>query len=215
MDKLASIFKYLGDRPLVLKIIDMILVLIVVFGVSSAYIIATNFKAIFLSDTEKEYNEFVNAVEANKQITNILERLRSEFGAARVGIYQFHNGTMGVGNVPFFFYSQTFESIGPGISSEMNENQRISISIDAGVNAMTNGTPFDYSDDIDNTSSFGHILVSQGVVQYYRHALYTLDNKFIGFIMVEFQNKKELDPQKVADTLERYGSAISGILIGQ
>ncbi len=210
MEKLASIFKYLGDRPLVLKIIDMILVLIVVFGVSSAYIIATNFKAIFLSDTEKEYTEFVNAVEANKQITNILERLRSELAASRVGIY------LGVGNVPFFFYSQTFEAIAAGVSSEMNKNQRISISIDTTVNAMTDGeAPFDYSVEVDQTTSFGHILASQGVIQYYRHALYTLDEKFIGFIMIEYQYRKELDPKMVRNVLQRYGSAISGILLGQ
>ena len=214
MEKWNSLFKYLSERPLVLKIIDVILILVVAFGLSSTYIIATNFKALFLSDSQREYNEFVSAIESNKQIAVILEKLRNELAAARVGIFQFHNGTTGLGNVPFFYYSQTFESISPGISSELSKNQRISISIDPIVNEMAAGIQFSY-EEVDPNTPFGHHLNTQGIKQYYRQALISLDNTFMGFVMVEYVDGRDLDMEKAQEIMQRYASAVSGILVSQ
>jgi len=214
LEKLNSLFKYLSERPLVLKIIDAILILVVAFGLSSTYIIATNFQALFLSDTQREYNEFVSAVESNKQITVILEKLRGELGAARVGIFQFHNGTTGLGNVPFFYYSQTFESTSPGISSELSKNQRISISIDPSVNEIASGKQFSY-ELVDPSTPFGHHLDTQGIKQFYRQSLISLDNTFMGFVMVEYVDGRELDLERAQELMQRYASAVAGILVSQ
>lgn len=215
MEKLAALFKYLGERPLVLKIIDMILILTVAFGLATAYIVATNFKDLFLTAEQQEYNQFVNAVEINHQISEILKKLRIEVNASRVGIYQFHNGTTGMGNIPFFFYSQTFESIGPGISSELNRNQRISITIDPRLRQMAAESPFDYSKRIDTNDSFGHILESQGVREYYRIALFSLDDKFIGFLMIEYLAPTTLEVERIHTLLEKYSRAVIGIVHSQ
>lgn len=203
--------RYLQDRPIVLKLIDVSLIAVVVLTIGATYIVAMNFNNLFMNGAQIEYERFINAAETNQKINTILTTMREETGAARIGIFQFHNGTTGIGDLPFFYYTQTFEAIAPGMSSELQNNQRISMTVDPDIIVLKE-THFGTYREIEPSTPFGHMLVNRGVTQMFRHAIYSITGEFVGFLTLEFVIPTNMSDEKIKGTLARYAGAISGYL---
>lgn len=211
MKALELLLLYLNKRPITAKIIDVLTILVLCTGIGTAYVLATNFHTLFLTEKEIEYGKFLAAAENIRQINDILTKLRDETESSRVGVFQFHNGTVGIGDIPFFFYSQTFEVVNSGVSSELANNQRISLSVDPHV-ILLKVQEFDYDNMIDDSSALDHMFRTRGVKQYYRHAVYSLHGEFVGFITIEYNDVRVIDKDEIQEIMSRYSGAITGLL---
>ncbi len=84
-----------------------------------------NFRA---SPTEIK-TAMMQAVGQCQDIDKMLKKMMDEIGADRAYVFQFHNGTRLVSGKHFYYYSNTHEVVGPGVSSEITNLQMLPMSL--------------------------------------------------------------------------------------
>ncbi len=201
MDKkstIALLIEYIVTRPIILKLVDIILVLMIAFGIATAYIISTNFKALFLTSPV----ELTIQEPSVSQVNRILEQFRNDFGGNRTRIFLFHGK----------YYSQAYERTSPGTTSEMENSQSIPKELDDKLQYLIDNK-FQYDLDVTPFSPLGILLQSQGITQYYRHTIYNLDGEIIGFVTIEFFDNTTIDLEVLYQKLQRIANALSGALV--
>jgi len=88
--------------------------------------------AIFLVLSHVNQNTPVNVVHEAKMcdlVHTILEHTMEGMDADRAYLFQFHNGTHGLSEKQFMFYSNTHEVCRPGVSPEILNLQRLPLSM--------------------------------------------------------------------------------------
>lgn len=153
--------------------------------------------------------------EAN-QIYDQLNLVRTKLKCDRINIFQFHNGERFVGtNDSFKRLSNTFESCGPGISSEAGVMQSLPVSLCAMCIRYLMQNPYLHAKRIDECPPLRgniNLIRSRGVKSIYKVPIYNLQNKMIAYMTAEWvREEHDFNRQEVV-TLQELAALISGYL---
>lgn len=142
----------------------------------------------------KETNIIEMFVKTSNQLKNILNSLRDETSASRVGVYVFHNGNFSSHGLPFFKTSCISEVISKngGVPKVINIQQNMPLEMfDDTIKVLYNNgyeciTNVDESTDI--YPYYTGIMKSNGVEASIGAAIYDSDNNILGVVIVDFSH---------------------------
>jgi hypothetical protein len=192
-----------GKMTFVRKNWWLILLFIIAFGfLSYSSIIDMDTHKVLLNKKSKETpmeikTAMLYVVDKSIEIDKLLKKMMSKIGADRAYVFQFHNGTRLVNGRHFYYYSNTHEVVGPGVSSEIANLQMlpISILITSWLPKLIRGKGF-ASDTINETHEYSKkILEDQGIISLSIVPLMDKTNTYpIGFMGVDF-TKSNINPE--------------------
>lgn len=171
-------------------------------------------------DSRKQKSDMITeALEVSGLINTKIEHIKSEFGADRVWITQFHNGghfyPTGKSMAKF---STIYEAVNVGAASIQSNYQNIPVNLfSKSINELLHNDVIEISDFKDETiGTFGlkYIADENGCKSQYLFAIKTIDNKFVGQLVLDYTKRKtKLDVESI-NNLQVHASAIGGVLAG-
>lgn len=154
--------------------------------------------------------------EKEAQINTCLKRTQQKTGAARVGLVRFHNGGKDMNGLSFLKMSMTNECHGLGFASIMPDFQNLFRSFFSYwcESLIKNGKC--YIDDINtlkekDTTMYEYFL-SRNIQAVYGIAITNNEGSIIGFIVIEFVDKNNIDMEQVEHCLHDKKIKIETIL---
>ena len=117
MTEITEILKNLSTYGTPLLIVAIILFFAVKFG----NVLVDDFKRRRSGDNHDELTELRNQLSAT--INAVLERAMLKTRACRVYVFEFHNGSMSIGGLPFLKMTNTYEALGEGAKTEMHKRE--------------------------------------------------------------------------------------------
>lgn len=171
-------------------------------------------------DSRKQKSDMITeALEVSGLINTKIEHIKSEFGADRVWITQFHNGghfyPTGKSMAKF---STIYEAVNVGAASIQSNYQNIPVNLfSKSINELLQNDVIEISDFKDETiGTFGlkYIADENGCKSQYLFAIKTIENKFVGQLVLDYTKRKtKLDVESI-NHLQVHASAIGGVLAG-
>jgi len=171
-------------------------------------------------DSRKQKSDMITeALEVSGLINTKIEHIKAEFGADRVWITQFHNGghfyPTGKSMAKF---STIYEAVNVGAASIQSNYQNIPVNLfSKSINELLQNDVIEISDFKDETvGTFGlkYIADENGCKSQYLFAIKTIDNKFVGQLVLDYTKRKtKLDVESI-NNLQVHASAIGGVLAG-
>lgn len=144
--------------------------------------------------------------EINRCIDNILKDILNETNASRASLVQYHNGGRGINKQAFLKLSMTNEKTKTNVKTIMPEVKDQFRSILGYFVNELNEKGQCYILDIEDVKSkdigMYELMSTRGIEAKCGHAIHNKDDMVIGYICVEFENKKDavLDDIKVSFT---------------
>lgn len=162
-------------------------------------------------------DEIANALDIAKIISDKLQSIKDELGVDRVLLSQFHNGGnfihSGQGIKKFSIFYETLKF---GIESIKLHYQNIPISLFHKyiVNIQqSRWVKINFNEHNSETYDIDTIGEYHGIKTRYAFAIFTLDDKFAGFLELDFiDDMKNLNDKQITK-LQQEAGAIGGILI--
>jgi hypothetical protein len=157
-------------------------------------------------------------LEVSKQIIDKIEHIKEEFNADRVWIAQFHNGghfyPTGKSIAKFSVF---YETVSPETESVQTSLQNIPVNLfSKSMNELLEKDVIqitDYKDETVPTYGLKYIAETHGNKSSYLFAIKSIENKFIGYLVVDFTKRKtKLDVNSIAH-ISNHAYAIGGVLI--
>lgn len=171
-------------------------------------------------DSRKQKSDMITeALEVSGLINTKIEHIKQEFGADRVWITQFHNGghfyPTGKSMAKF---STIYEAVNVGAASIQSNYQNIPVNLfSKSINELLQNDVIEISDFKDETiGTFGlkYIADENGCKSQYLFAIKTIENKFVGQLVLDYTKRKtKLDAESI-NHLQVHASAIGGVLAG-
>ena len=143
-------------------------------------------------DSRKQKSDMITeALEVSGLINTKIEHIKSEFGADRVWITQFHNGghfyPTGKSMAKF---STIYEAVNAGAASIQSNYQNIPVNLfSKSINELLQNDVIEISDFKDETiGTFGlkYIADENGCKSQYLFAIKTIENKFVGQLVLDY-----------------------------
>jgi len=162
----------------------------------------------------------IDALETSKLIDFKLDKIRDDFNCDRVWIAQFHNGghfyPTGKSIAKFSFM---YETVSTSVNSIQLSFQNIPVYLfSKSINQLLENNFIsigDYTDVTTPTYGLKYAAEEYGCKSGYLFAIKTIDNKFIGFMGIDYtKRKKQLSSQDIND-LEVHSSSLGGVLINE
>ncbi len=159
-----------------------------------------------------------DTLRVSELVTTKIEQIKDEFKADRVWITQFHNG----GNFyptgkSMAKFSIMYETVNPGISSVQSNFHNIPVNLfSKSINELLSNELIEISDYKDETiATFGlkYIAEDTGCKSGYLFAIKTIDDKFIGYLGLDYTKRKtKLDEDSIKH-LQVYATSLGGVLM--
>ena len=159
-----------------------------------------------------------DTLKVGEQVNSKLDDIKDEVKADRVWIMQFHNGghfyPTGKSIAKF---SMIYETVSPGTSSAQTGFQGIPVNLfSKAINQLLDNDLIKIADIKDEEiATFGlkHVAEEYNCKSLYLFSIKTIDEKFIGILGVDFTKRKvNLDGVAIVH-LEKYATAIGGVLM--
>jgi len=171
-----------------------------------------------LLNKKKSSDMVVDTLDVSEHITNALEHLKDEFEIDRVWITQFHNGghfyPTGKSMAKF---SIIYEVVSTGIPSIQNQFQSIPVNLFyKSINQLLQNDIIEINDFKDEeicTYNLRALAEVYGAKSLYLFAIKSIDNKFIGYMGVEYVKKKNKLDMESINHLQNHASIIGGVLM--
>jgi len=149
------------------------------------------------------------------KINKILDDLRVETDADRSKLFQFHNGQKNLKNLPFLYASVTHELVGAGVSSEIQNLQRIPSSIFAeNIEAYLKNSVRCVSPNSAISDSQKALLDRQRIKTSCSFGVFDRGD-IIGFITINYVLSPEVDDSIIESALRKASIRISDVLGGE
>ena len=171
-------------------------------------------------DSRKQKSDMITeALEVSGLINTKIEHIKSEFGADRVWITQFHNGghfyPTGKSMAKF---STIYEAVNVGAASIQSNYQNIPVNLfSKSINELLQNDVIeipDFKDETVGTFGLKYIADENGCKSQYLFAIKTIENKFVGQLVLDYTKRKtKLDVESI-NHLQVHASAIGGVLAG-
>ena len=157
----------------------------------------------------------IESSQRDVRINKILDDLKGETEADRAKVFQFHNGQRNLKAIPFLYVSATHERIANGVSSEIQNLQRIPSSVFASNIAtwisggVTCSTPNDNQSDAQEA-----LLRLQRIKKACSFGVFS-DNDIIGFVSINYVIEDGHDEKMIETALRKASIRISDVLGGE
>jgi hypothetical protein len=211
---LGTLLYYLQNRSPLRLLLDLFFIIMVTICLAGGWIVSINFNQIFFPN-KLEAEHLQNTIQQNKEIEIILQKTLEQTGASRAYLYKFHDGTVGVNGISFFYISNTVEVVSPGISHEILNEQRIPISLTPGLETLNKNECITVMKIESNSLYFYHASRS-GTVAFSLCPVYDLDNSLVGFIGVDYVGQFPVKTKEDIEVINRDSSRlITGALVAR
>ena len=192
--------RYLNRTKPLTMIFHLFWILCVCSVLSFCYITAFHFTSlVHIYEEAHNIREFNHGLKMSAKndviINNILNKMLNDMHANRAYLFRYHNGLAAVGGVPFFFQTNTHETISPGTPRLMQFYQRIPASLTPimdqkfSQNECVVVNHMDKSDDIQIVYFF-QARQTKAMV---RCPIYMENGDLIGFVGVDFSQDQDLE----------------------
>lgn len=114
---ISAIFSAISTYGLAIVISGLVLF----FAIKFINVVYRAFEAKHGVKTHDELATHRNKVSAI--ITNLLDRAALKIHADRVYVFEFHNGSLSMGGLPFLKMTNTYEALAPGAKSELHKRE--------------------------------------------------------------------------------------------
>ena len=153
-------------------------------------------------------------VDSMLEVQEFLDQFRQKWVLDRVGIFQFHNGGKFFHGVPMKKYSQTFESVSPGIAKAKEHNQNVFVTEHPSLMKNLSEQDFFYVNAEDPVLDYIRGKVTEeGILQIISAPVRTLSGQLIGFVQLHtVKHKIEINEELEEEVFELV-STLSGYLI--
>jgi len=198
--------KYLNRTAPLILVFHLFWILCAGSILSVCYVVAFHFTSlVHIYDEAHNIRQFNNNLRVNAKIDaniqEILTKTLNDTNSSRAYLFRYHNGLAAVGGVPFFFQTNTHETISPGTSRLMQFYQRIPASLTPYMNQKFSQNEcvvvnhMDKSDDIQILYFF-QARQTKAMV---RCPIFMENGDLIGFIGIDYtqdQSLQKLDEDK-------------------
>jgi hypothetical protein len=152
-------------------------------------------------------------VDSMMEIQEYLEGITEEWGFDRAGIFQFHNGGKFFNGVSMKKYSQSYESIGPGIAGVKRENQNVLVTQHPSLMKHISETDFFYVDSKDPVLDYMRERIqNEGIIQIVTVPLRNLSESTVGFVQFYTIKKRVRITEEMKAHLMEAAGKITGYL---
>jgi hypothetical protein len=153
-------------------------------------------------------------VDSMLEVQEFLDQFRQKWVLDRVGIFQFHNGGKFFHGVPMKKYSQTFESVSPGIAKAKEHNQNVFVTEHPSLMKNLSEQDFFYVNAEDPVLDYIRGKVTEeGILQIISAPVRTLSGQLIGFVQLHTVKHKIEINEELEDEVFELVSTLSGYLI--
>lgn len=165
-------------------------------------------------EKRRKKDPLMEAIKENSLVSAKLEQIKQFSGSDRIWLAQFHNGG-------YFYPSgksiQKFSIIYQlGSESIIQKYQNIPISLfTRGLDKLQKGSIIEIP-DIDNTELYNSafIMMDENSKSIYVFPLMTIDNKFVGFVVIDFHKERILSEGEISN-IKVDVTTIAGVLINK
>lgn len=214
---LEIILNYLKTTTPALLFMHVIYMLLICATLSFSYIITFHWSTVVQIYTEahniKGFGQNLKvSVESDIKLNDILDKIRDQTGAIRSYIYRYHNGLAAINGVPFFFQTNTHESIAPGATRLLPYEQRMPASFNIGQNTqfVKNACIVVLDADSDKEHQNYYAYQSRGARAFIRCPIYLDHGDLFGFVGLDF-DKPPVDSKKALGIIHDAADDISNI----
>lgn len=187
---------------------------------SSCIVAFTTIAGIFIKEylqnkKKEKKNCIIEYTRQNENVEKALEYTLDKLHADRVYIFEFHNGEHFYSGNHQQKFSATYESVGPGISSESLNLQNLRVStFNHFIKDIIDYKIHIFDSDYKNKKSLCYNWFKQrGIQNSYAFPIKTLNKKIIGIICIDFnKNQKNLNEENIK-FIKNQSNIISGYLI--
>ncbi len=153
-------------------------------------------------------------VDSMLEVQEFLDQFRQKWSLDRVGIFQFHNGGKFFHGVPMKKYSQTFESVSPGVAKAKEHNQNVFVTEHPSLMKNLSEQDFFYVNAEDPVLDYIRGKVTEeGILQIISAPVRTLSGQLIGFVQLHTVKHKIEINDELEDEVFELVSTLSGYLI--
>jgi hypothetical protein len=209
---MEEILRYISTQGLALFLIA----LIVYFGIQFLNIYLEKFKK---RHEVKQHDRLTDLrQQLGKEIKLILDNMLLRTHGIRAYVFEFHNGVMSMGGLPFGKMSCTYEVLEKNTSSEMYDRQNLSLFLYSTLIDSLHENRYIVADTMNRTdieSSLGYeTLVKRGIITTIRAGLRDKNNRVFGFVGVDYdvsQSDENIDTaiSIIGDTSVKVGTLLS------
>lgn len=181
------------------------------------------FSYLYLNAKIEQINKTVNpneesvVIDSSKRdvrINIILDDLRAETNADRAKFFQFHNGQRNLKDIPFLYASVTHERLARGVSSEIQNLQRIPSSIfTSNVEYYLEGRVRCTIPSQNDNDAQRALLESQRVNKACSFGVF-LHSDLVGFVTINYVISEEADVKAIDSAMRKASIRIGDVLGG-
>ena len=166
--------------------------------------------------TDEETHERISQqdIDSMLEVQEFLENFREKWNFDRVGIFQFHNGGKFFHGVPMKKYSQTFESVGHGVSKSKEHNQSVFVTEHPSLMKNLSEEEFFCVDAEDPVLDYirGRVR-EEGILQILTAPIRSLSGQLIGFVQLHtVKHKIDINDELIVEIID-LSNNLSGYLI--
>ncbi len=166
--------------------------------------------------TDEETHERISQqdIDSMLEVQEFLENFREKWDFDRVGIFQFHNGGKFFHGIPMKKYSQTFESVGQGVSKSKEHNQSVFVTEHPSLMKNLSEEEFFCVDAEDPVLDYirGRVR-GEGILQILTAPIRSLSGQLIGFIQLHtVKHKIDINDELIVEIID-LANNLSGYLI--
>jgi hypothetical protein len=170
-------------------------------------------------DVKEHDGQAIFRYRIGKTINIMLERTVLKTRADRAYVFEFHNGNISLGGLPFLKMTNTYEALNDGASSEMYKREGISFHMfPSFVDAILN-RDFVIIDLTDRTPEFSTLVyencAEHGVVKTLRVKITDIHRRVIGYLGLDYCTDRAMDKSEVVENikiLRDVAKELSGLL---
>lgn len=197
--------------------ITLILVALITGVISPIVLQITKFFLLKFSKNGKK--NYKDTFKDESKITKKLESLIEKYKADRAWIAEFHNGELNYSGKSFQKFSETYEEVGRGISSEALNTQSIPTSVFVRFFNELNTKGFYFLQSVEDLNSgdlvglaLESFLTSRSIKSFLAVAIKNIKGDFIGVLCLDNINHPlELDEKSIQD-ITYSAAALAGYL---
>lgn len=211
------LIQYLQTTPVVSLFFHLLYIVLICSTLSFSYIITFHWSTVVQIYTEAHNikgfgTNLKNSVENDIKLNEILDRIRTQSGALRAYIYRYHNGLAAINGVPFFFQTNTHESISPGANRLLPYEQRMPASFNYMQNQLfVKNACFVVTDaDADKEDQNYYAFQSRNAKAFIRCPIFLDHGDLFGFVGIDFANNPT-DTKKIQPMVFNASEEISNI----
>lgn len=187
--------------------ITLILVALITGVISPIVLQLTKF--FLVKSTGKSNVKNKNSSLDEERIIKKLENILGKYNADRAWIAEFHNGDTNYSGKSFQKFSETYEEVKRGVSTEALTTQAIPTSVFVRFFTQLNNEGYYFLKDINQINktdliapSIESFLVSRGIISYFAVAIKDIKGNFVGILCLDgVNNELNIGPKEIQELI--------------